>query len=230
MALPRATGSTSTHKVGPFISSGGAAYFVNAPDGTATEINVRKSANPDTTAFAQVGTVGNPSGTGSTAIADIDAYQVGDVLHIACLSYTTPAMGDWTWYWDYWSFDMSDDSWDTSTVDSTVWNTACDDSLTTGQISIMVRGSDGDIVIVGKGPDATDMGTAYDTLYHGYYNGTSWSTPTRVDGGAAGIDYNNPGISDEVSSGGSAGDYENIARHTARTSAGQAIATVHRVR
>jgi hypothetical protein len=214
MALPRQLPTTydggSVPKVGPFISSGGAAYYVAKPDGTVYEVEVLKSSNPSTTAFTAQDTSNNPDQSngyisGGIGPDDLDAYQVGDILHIAALSHTAPAMGDWTWYWDYFSFDMSDDTWDTTTITSTVDSHLVDSSLTTGQIRISVRGFDNDIVIVGKGPDQPDMGNPFDTIYIAYYDGTDWddtNSKTRVDTAEAGRHYRDPQLSNDYTTDG----------------------------
>jgi hypothetical protein len=224
MALPRQlpTGYDAGPIVGPFIGTDGDAYFV-AKDDAALSVDVLKSANPSTTAFTAQDTANNPTSSGdirgTTGIADLDAFVDpidADVLHVAVLSYTTPAMGDWTWYWDYFSYTMDDgatgDAWDKTTITKAVHSAAVDSALTTGQIRIMRRSYDNagdttyDIVIVGKGIDAPDMGNPFDTIYHGYWDADNvtpaWTTPTRIDTGTAGAHYRYPTLSNDYTTDG----------------------------
>jgi hypothetical protein len=215
MALPRQlpTGYDAGPIVGPFISSGGAAYYIGTLDSDNRQIDALKSANPSTTAFSVVGT--GPDGSSTwTVTEDVDVFQVGDVLHVAVIGRTTPAMGDATFYWNYFSFDMSSDSWTLTggPEDYDIWNFTIDRTLSTGQIRIMRRSygnaGDGtyDIVIVGKGTAAAYMGSPYDTVYHGYWDADNttpqWNPRTRIDEATDGVHYRHPMISNDYTTDG----------------------------
>jgi len=205
MALPRSLTSLGNF-VGPFFSSGGAAYYITFGS---LEVRMYKSADPSSTAFAEVDAADNPiSGgviRGAATPDSVDAYQVSDVIHVAVLSHTVPAMGDWEFYWDYFSFNMGTDQWDTSTIDSSVNTTAFatnGSDVTTGEIRIMVRGNDGDIVIVGLGEAATSKGTDYATIYHAFFNGSTWSTPTQIDRATTAVHARYPQLSNDFTTDG----------------------------
>lgn len=167
------------------------------------DIGMLKSANPDTTAFSEVDSAGRPTPTGTSAVSHLHAIQVGTVIHVACLSYTIPAMGDRIFEWDYWTFDCSTDSWTISGgPEGNVYSPAT--SFTGGHINVMVRANDGDIALAGIGPHAVDMGSDYSTIYHSWWNGSTWSTPARVDAGTTAVTFSSGRLSNDDAA---TGDY-----------------------
>lgn len=201
---------------GPYTSSGDNSYII-AKDDSAVSVDALKSSNPNTTAYSAADGSNNPTTSniirGTTGILDVHAYPVGNVLHVAILSYTTPAMGATDVYWDYCTFTMDTDSWDTSPGDPSVHNVQWDfGDFAEGYIRVMVRASsDGDIVMVGPGTPTTDMNTDHATFYHTYYDQdggpAAWSTPAEAGSNQAYLDDWAVTLSDTIPSGADAGTY-----------------------
>lgn len=195
MALPRALATPNTSglpRCGPFFSSAGACYYLQADiDGSGNElVYAYKSSNPSTTAFSSAGVTSSGDVSGTTSIFDVYAWQAGNVLHVVVVSYTTPAMGDTTWYTDYFTFTMDTDSWTvTGGALGAVMNYASDfANIPEGYGRIMIRQQDGDIVVIGPGPPNVDKGTDHADVYLAYYI-TSWSTPKRASSAELGDEF-----------------------------------------
>lgn len=175
------SGLTTSARLPIFRSSAGAFYHVRRV--SSTSIDVAKTIDPHTVAWADQDTGNNPSG--STRVS-IDCVQSGDVIHMA---YHITEGGDNTYR--YSSFDMSTDLWDV--VDETI-ETLTDTIVIAAWINIGVR-DDGDIVVAYIGISDANMGddkarVDVDVRTAGP---DTWSGPTGLDAGGDNH-YGNPNV------------------------------------
>jgi len=166
-ALARAAG-----KSGPFQSSGGATYGVFRNDTNEDEIDIVKSANPDTGSFSVIATL-TVTGTNAEIFA-YAAVQVGDNIHIATTSLASgPSEPIF-----YHVFSMASDTFTTSNEDT--GGTGVTPTDENKNIAITVRS--GGPVICYQGPTVSVMGQKQRTNF-ARKDGAVWTADIALDDG-----------------------------------------------
>ena len=158
----------------PFVSSGGNVY-VFGRSSTAGEIKAVKATDP-TSSFSGVGT--DFATTSGNSINSIDAYQVGDNIHVVTSDGPSTATD-----LRYHIFSMSSDSW-TTTNELIKDNATPVSAASQSNIQLSVR-SDGDVIVLYNGSSAASMGTDYERVYYARRESGSWTIDVAVDNGGA---------------------------------------------
>jgi hypothetical protein len=174
MAFPTtiSTSIETYHGVaGPFVSSSGYVYVVTRGP-TASTIQIFKATDPASSWFS----AGNLAVTSGNTIRHINAYQLGDTLHIA----TRDAAAANSNVIRYHAFDMSTDAFTTSNelVKTTYTQKGTVDE---SMIGIVVR-SAGAKIILYEGPQVlADVQRA--RTYYARHLGTAWTADFALDNG-----------------------------------------------
>ncbi len=200
MALPAVINSVAQAEGDyiPFKSSAGNFYVVARVSDTT--IDVFKSSDPGSVAFAAQDTSNNPSGF--TLLKYMYAVQNGDVIHIATFDRTALNV-------EYHEFNMATDAWDTT--DELVENLTGMDfpQLSIMACSIAFRSgvTSDELVIAYSGLTDSDMGSSYQRVDFSHKNdsATSWTGPVALSNQAndgVANNYGNPilavGTNDKV--------------------------------
>lgn len=154
----------------PFISSAGNVYVFGRDTAATDELAAHKATDP-TSSFSAVGT--DVQVVAGVALACMDAFQVGDVVHIAT------GVGTQSGFHTYYhAFDMSTDSW-------SITKEAIKSSYTLGNhqqegraVGIAVR-SDGDVIVLYNGQASSGGKVFYARRESG-----SWTADIAVDNGS----------------------------------------------
>lgn len=163
---------------GPYISSGGNVYVITTDD-ERFDVRAFKATDPSTS-FANVGT-DIVIGAGGDIIYALAGYQVGDVIHVV----TKNGNGNDPVDIRYHAFDMSSDSWTTSSemIKTNVALAAAQHGFKV-DIGIVVR-SDGHKIVIYNGPTETVASTIYDRVYYARHQGAAWTADIAL--GTAGV-------------------------------------------
>lgn len=116
----------------------------------------------------------------SNAWSDYFIKQVGDKIHVVWVRYATTQQ-----YLKYAAFSCSTETWSTvETITTSIYTTT--DAYMHYIPQLDVR-SDGDVVVVYRGPNETVSGTSYGRVYYALREGGSWTSGYSVE---SGIQYN----------------------------------------
>lgn len=161
----------------PYISSAGNVYVIIKSDLT-YKIRAFKATDP-TSSFSNVGT--DVAVTSTNAIKGIGTYQVGDVIHVVTMDYTSVAAAiDLRYH----TFDMSSDTW-TLSNETIKDNMSFPASGTNADFpSISVR-SNGDVIVFYNGPLVANMGSDRFRVYYARRVSAVWTVDVAVDNGGA---------------------------------------------
>jgi hypothetical protein len=183
MALPvTITGiSTAVAPVGPFLAPNGAFYLFGRDATTATTLQAYKSTAPDTS-WASVRTqLGF-----STAIAVLQGYQVGAVIHLLIQHGTISSAVATNWI----SFNTATDTFATSEAVST--GVAVTGQVASGWGCSLVVRANGEAVAFYNGVQTKTSGTFRARVYYRRRTAVNtWSTETQVDSNTA-VDNTSP--------------------------------------
>lgn len=181
MALPTSPPGvqfpTNVYDLGPYLSSGGAVYFIAESSSTAGNLVAMKSTDPTTAgSWGEVDAAGAPSL--GFAVESLWTLQDGDTLHVVTMHADTSGK-DTVGPVQYHAFDMSTDSWTTA------------GSLVTSPTQPRRYGAvlevqpDGDLLCFTQGPADSVKGTDYSTivLYLSSDGGASWTQTDGYTGG-----------------------------------------------
>lgn len=179
MALPLSlSGLTVTIGVcGPFKSSGGNYYIVGRSSAATTKLQAQKASDP-TSSFSAVGTDPSP---GASVTVFLGAIQSSDKILIVALSNNG---GNSVYY----EFDMSTDTWSSSSSIGTTLNR-------TQAKGALVERSNGDIVVAASGALENVMGTNYSRVVYSRRISGVWTTGVDVAGTGGAVHYNFLGAS-----------------------------------
>lgn len=160
----------------PYVSSGDNVYVIVRDDVTTSKLRAFKASAPDTS-FSNVGT--DPQVTSTLAIQSYATYQVGDVIHVVTLDYSSIGTVDLRYH----KFDMSSDSW-TLTNETIKNDMALVSTTNQTSLGIVVRSS-GDVIVLYNGPKVANMGTDRDRVYYARRVSGVWTVDVVVDNAGA---------------------------------------------
>lgn len=161
---------------GPFVSSAGNVYLF-VPDNTKINLRALKGSSP-ASAFSAAGT-DVVIGSGSDVLVHLDAFQVGDNIHVA----TKDANGSSPVNYRYHIFSMASDTWTTTkeTIKLGI-STKPGGSGQTGSVAIGVRTA-GDVLVMYNGEAGSFSGVAQERLFYARRTAGVWTADIALDGG-----------------------------------------------
>jgi hypothetical protein len=169
--------STAIPPVGPFQSSTGNIYVLGRDSATATTLRAMKASDPPTS----FGSAGTKTGF-TTAILDVAASQVGDVIHLVVTDGTLASSLNRK----YQTFNMASDTFVTAETIVSAINTGGDGQTIYADIAVR---SNGEVMVAGNSARTLTSGTNYArTSYYRRTGVATWS-PGSIDGAATAYDH-----------------------------------------
>lgn len=176
-------GDDASHRgIGPLLDGNDNLYVVAETSAQADHLAVFKSTDDGAT-WTEQDTGGRPD-LSTRGLAISACVQIGTVLHIATRSNGYTSGMDVAWDIEYHTFNTSDASSNQDTwqiVREAVVSPTGDGAIsTTSGMDIAVR-SDGDVIIVHQGSDASVMGNGFERVAYSRREGTSWTSDIALN-------------------------------------------------